>query len=254
MDSATKQLKVILVDDERIIINGLKRMIPWEEFGCAVVAEAYDGQEGLAVIRRLKPDILLTDIRMPNLDGLRMIAALLSELPGLQISVLTAHRDFEYARQAISLGVTRYLLKPSKMPELMEAVREMARRCRDMNPPAAQDKPAETPDSDASSFVLSAAMAYIRKHYAQAISLESVADSVYVSQWHLSRLINQHTGQSFLQTVNSLRIRKAEELLADPSLQIQQIARQVGFGSAAHFTRVFKQIKGITPGEYRRTC
>ncbi|MDD4080406.1 MAG: response regulator [Eubacteriales bacterium] len=254
MDNTKRQLKVVLVDDERLIINGLRRMIPWAKYGCVVAGEAHDGLEGLATIRLLKPDILLTDIRMPNLDGLGMIAALLSELPDLQISVLTAHRDFEYARQAIRLGVTRYLLKPSKMPELVEAVEEMVKRCRELIPPEITEKPANAPDSEASSFVLNAAMEHIRQHYMEAISLESVAASVYVSQWHLSRLINQHTGQSFLQTVNSLRVRKAEELLLDPSLQIQQIAHQVGFGSAAHFTRVFKQINGATPGEHRRTC
>lgn len=83
---------------------------------------AGNGQEGIEVIKRECPDILFTDIRMPGMDGLSMIAALKSEYPDMQITILTGFRDFEYAREAIRLGVTRFLLKPSKMDELEEAI------------------------------------------------------------------------------------------------------------------------------------
>ena len=114
-------LKVALVDDEQIILNGLQSVIDWKSFGCEVVGIAADGRSGLDLVRNMRPDILLTDIRMPNMDGIAMIAALKSEFPRLQVSILTAYRDFEYARKAIGLGVSRYLLKPSKMDELEEA-------------------------------------------------------------------------------------------------------------------------------------
>ena len=107
--------RVILVDDERLIIRGLSTVVPWEKLGCQVAGTAYDGAAGLELIRRLRPDIVLTDIRMPNMDGLTMLAALRSEFPRMQTAVLTAYRDFDYARQALNLGVCRYLLKPSNM-------------------------------------------------------------------------------------------------------------------------------------------
>jgi len=90
--------KVILVDDEHIIVEGLRRVLPWEEMGCTVSGTAADGLSGLALIREQKPDILFTDIRMPNMDGLTMLAAVRSEFPRMQISVLTAFRDFDYTR------------------------------------------------------------------------------------------------------------------------------------------------------------
>ena len=104
-------------------------MVPWKELGCEVCGTAYDGKTGLDLIRSLRPDMVITDIRMPNMDGLTMLAALHSEYPDIQTTVLTAYRDFEYARQAITLGVCRYLLKPSDLEELKETIRLMASHC-----------------------------------------------------------------------------------------------------------------------------
>ena len=100
--------RVVLVDDEQIILQGLQKVFPWAEFGCEVVGTASDGLEGIALMRGTRPHILLTDIRMPNMDGLTMIAALKTEFPDLQISVLTAFRDFDYAQSAIRLGAVSY--------------------------------------------------------------------------------------------------------------------------------------------------
>ena len=107
--------KVLLVDDEPIIVEGLSRSIPWERWNCRVVATANDGTEGKNLIEKERPDIVFMDICMPEMNGLQMIAALNSQFPDLEVSVLTGYRDFEYAKEAIRLGVTRFLLKPSNM-------------------------------------------------------------------------------------------------------------------------------------------
>ncbi|MFR5854487.1 MAG: response regulator [Lachnospiraceae bacterium] len=120
--------RVVLVDDEQIILQGLQRAFPWAEYDCEVAGVAMDGQEGLKLIREVKPDLLLTDICMPNMDGLTMIAALKSAFPAMQVAVLTAYRDFDYAQKALNLGVCRYLLKPSNMEQLREAISTMKAR------------------------------------------------------------------------------------------------------------------------------
>lgn len=107
--------RVVLIDDEKIIVDGLTRVIKWADYNCEVVGAAYDAAGGAALIRRLKPHIVFTDIKMPDQDGLTMLAGLKSEFPEMQIAVLTGYRDFNYAQEAIKLGVTRFLLKPSKM-------------------------------------------------------------------------------------------------------------------------------------------
>lgn len=244
--------KVVLVDDEHIIVEGLRRVLPWEKLGCMVAGTAADGISGLALIREKKPDILLTDIRMPNMDGLTMLAAVKSEFPRMQITVLTAFRDFDYAQRAMHLGACRYLLKPSKMDELNEAVSEMIRRLNAMpadNTPELSET--ENSGSEAASFVVRAALNYMQEHCTEKLSLGDVADHVYVSQWHLSKLINRHAGQSFLDLLSSMRIERAKALLADPSMRVHTVAEQTGFADVAHFSKSFKRITGQTPGEYR---
>ncbi len=244
--------KVALIDDEHIIVEGLRRVLPWEEMGCSVVGTASDGVSGLALIREKKPDILFTDIRMPNMDGLTMLAAVRSEFPRMQVSVLTAFRDFDYAQRAMHLGTCRYLLKPSKMDELNEAVREMIRRLDALPAENAQEnQTGEKGTGEASSFVVRAALSYMQAHCTEKLSLGDVADHVYVSQWHLSKLINKDTGQSFFDLLSCMRIERAKILLADPSMRVHAVAEQTGFADVAHFSKSFKRLTGQTPGEYR---
>ena len=246
--------RVVLVDDERIILDGLSRAVPWADMGCAVADTAGNGEEGLRLIRELKPDMLMTDIRMPNMDGLSMIAALRSEFPRLQITVLTAFRDFEYAQTALNLGVCRYLLKPSKLDEVYEAIRTMAQRL-DALPPApvgeADEADEDAADAGAGNFVVRRALDYMEAHCAEHLSLADVAAQVYVSQWHLSKLINRHANQSFFDLLGRMRTERAKALLADSRLRIHAVAEQVGYVDVGHFTKSFKRFAGMTPGEYR---
>lgn len=241
---------VVLIDDEEIILRGLSAVFPWAQYGCRVVGTASDGREGLALIRSLHPNILVTDIRMPNLDGLSMAAALKSEFPNLQITVLTAFRDFDYAQRAIRLGVCRYLLKPSKMDELHEAIAYMTSNIARLSQ-AAPENGEEADDGEAGCFVVRAAIHYMEEHCAEHLSLMDVADHVYVSQWHLSRLLNRHAKQSFFDLLNSCRIRQAQKLLHDPSKRVSDIAFLTGYNDVAHFSRCFKKVTGKTPVEYR---
>lgn len=242
--------KVALIDDEHIIVEGLRQVLPWDKLGCQVVGTASDGIAGLALIREKRPEILLTDIRMPNMDGLSMLAALKSEYPHMQVCVLTAFRNFDYAQRAMHLGVCRYLLKPSKMDELHEAVKEMIRRL-DALPQEDENLAEEQDSGEAGSFVVRTALNYMKNHCTEKLSLSDVADNVYVSQWHLSKLINRHTGQSFFDLLGGMRVQRAKELLADPSMRVHEIAEKTGFSDVAHFSKLFKKLTGQTPGEYR---
>lgn len=243
--------RVVLVDDERLIIRGLSTVVPWAKLGCEVAGAAHDGAAGLALIRELRPDIVMTDIRMPNMDGLTMLAAIRSEFPEIQMSVLTAYRDFEYARRAITLGVCRYLLKPSDLEELKEAVKQMVSRL-DAMPGLREGNEGDESVKEAGNHLVKAALAYMKEHCTeQHLSLGEVADHVYVSQWHLSKLLNRETGQGFFDLLGSMRIARAKKLLADPALRIHEIAETAGFSDVAHFSRSFKKLTGLTPGEYR---
>ena len=244
--------KVILIDDEPIIVEGLTRVIKWETYNCFIAGTASDGTEGLNVIREKKPDIIITDISMPGMDGLTMIAGLKSEFPDLEICILTGYREFEYARRAISLGVTRFLLKPSNMGQIEEALEVMTGNLKKKNITAPDDDRQKGEDT-ASSFIVKKALEYIDDNYTKKLTLIEVAEKIYVSQWHLSKLLNRYTGKNFSEILNHARIKRAKELLEDPALRIGDVAELVGFFDITHFSRVFKKQAGVSANEYRNT-
>ena len=238
-----KKYHVVIIDDEQIIVEGLRKVVKWEDFDCEVVGTARNAQSGAALIREKQPDILITDICMPGQDGLTMLAGLRSEFPDLQVTVLTGYRDFAYAQEAIRLGVTRFLLKPSKMNEINEALTVMTERLRSGE--------ISHEDQNTGSFIVNRAISFIENHYAEKLTLQEVADTCYVSQWHLSKLLNKYTGQSFYDNLNRIRVDAAKELLKDPKLKVGDIALMVGYSDSAHFSRVFKKITGLSANEYR---
>lgn len=153
--------KVVLVDDEALIVEGLRKVVDWAGHGCRVAASACDAVSGAAAIREHRPDILFTDIKMPGEDGLTMLAGLKGEFPRMQIAVLTGYRDFEYAQRAIRLGVARFLLKPSKMDEIEEALTFMTGVLERMPKP---ERLAPEPEDAANSFIVRQARAYIAQN------------------------------------------------------------------------------------------
>ncbi len=235
-----------MIDDEDIIVEGLKRVVNWDRYGCEVAAVAFSAEEGAKVIREIKPDILFTDIKMPDQDGLTLLAGLRSEFPNMLVTVLTGYREFEYAQKAIRLGVSRFLLKPSRMDEIDEALEHMTRILSGENP--AKER-AEEPAAEG--FVVRQALQYIQKRYNEKLSLMNVASHCFVSQWHLSKLLHKNLDKNFYEIINELRIRKAKELLEEPGLTVAAICEMVGYNDPAHFSKVFKRLEGISANEYR---
>ena len=115
-------LKIFLAEDEVIVRETIKRMIPWEELGFELVGEAADGEMALPLLIRQKPDLLITDIKMPFMDGLELCKLVKKELPNIKILILSGYDEFDYAKEAIRLGVTEYLLKPISSGKLLEAL------------------------------------------------------------------------------------------------------------------------------------
>lgn len=118
-------LKVFLVEDESIVREGLRDNIPWQQWGYQFVGEAGDGEMALPLIQKMKPDVLLTDIKMPFMDGLSLSRIVHQEFPDTKIIIISGHDDFEFARQAISVGVEQYLLKPITRANLQKVLAEL---------------------------------------------------------------------------------------------------------------------------------
>lgn len=273
--------KVIIVDDEPIIVEGLQKGIEWEKWNCEIVGTGSSGMEGLELVKKLEPDILISDISMANMDGLAMVAAIKSEHPNVEVCLLTGFRNFEYAQQAIKLGVTRFLLKPSKIDELEEAIDAMIKNLQSKGKTGESDldniwdcqnsdekylyntfikerlnqheDDSKIRFNDANSYIIKKAIIYMYNNYVQKLSLLNVADHCYISSWHLSKLLNQYTGKGFFEIVNRIRIDKAKELLKGSTAKIQEISDMVGFQDVTHFSRIFKNYEGISPKDYRNS-
>lgn len=121
-------LKIFLAEDEVVVRETIKRMIPWEELGFELVGEAADGEMALPLLIRQQPDLLITDIKMPFMDGLTLARLAKKEIPGLKVVILSGYDDFNYAKQAIGIGVEDYLLKPITKNVLIERLSEIRSR------------------------------------------------------------------------------------------------------------------------------
>ncbi|MDN5315676.1 MAG: two-component system, response regulator YesN [Clostridiales bacterium] len=269
--------KVVLIDDEEIIVEGLKKMIDWTGYNCEVCASAYDAASGRQAIIECAPHIVFTDIRMPDQSGLSMLAGLRSECPEMLVTVLTGYRDFNYAQEAIRLGVHRLLLKPSRMDEINEAMSSMTaildgrasvnlskssqdpiddERNEDTTTDASAIDSSIEKTNNANSYIVRRALNYIEENYSSHFSLQELADHCYVSQWHLSKLLNKHTGKKFYDLLNAARIDAARKLLRDKSmdyLSIAEIGEMTGYTDTGHFSRTFKRLEGMSANEYRNS-
>jgi len=123
--------QVILVDDNIKALDGLRRHIPWHDTGCVCVGTAQNGIEALALCHALHPDVVITDVKMPQMDGIALCRQLHHSFPDMQIIVISAYDDFSFAQQAMSLGVKHYVLKPvnhQKIAELSAILLHMAQK------------------------------------------------------------------------------------------------------------------------------
>ena len=120
---------MIIVEDEPLIRQGIKEFLDWDAYGIAIIGDASDGDAAIEIVKRNPPDLLLTDIRMPGMDGLALIEKLKETIPDCIFIILSGYDDFEYARQAISLGVSYYILKPLKEDNFSRIISESAQKC-----------------------------------------------------------------------------------------------------------------------------
>ncbi len=244
-----RKLKVVLVEDEEIVLRELEETIDWEGLGLEVVGTAKDGIEGENMIKALSPDIVVTDIKLPGKTGLQMIedAAVTNGI------ILSGYTDFEFTKRAIRLGVFDYLEKPVDDDELEASLKTLAIRIiedeKDMD--SISDGCRIVLKEDVQSHWIKVAIEYIGKNYMNQIALSDIARETRLSESHLSSLFKAETGINFLQYLNAVRINAAIRLLSSSSMNVSEIARSTGFPNPGYFTKIFRRFMGKTPTEYR---
>ena len=246
-------LKVLIVDDEALVRRGIVLGVDWAAMGCVVVGEAANGEEGLAAVERFSPNLIITDVRMPRMDGIEMMNRLREKGCRAHVIVLTAYSDFSYARSALQFGADDYLLKPFRDQELTAALDKIRRKEREQTSLTPQDT-LPLLKGDKSKYVLQA-LEYIAAHYAdQDISITSIAAHLGVSEGHLSHVFKKETSYTIISYLTQYRVHTAMKLLQDCRYKVYEVAEMVGYRDVAYFGSTFKKLVGVSPSEYQDRC
>lgn len=247
--------KVLLVEDETVIRQGLRELIVQASPQFEVVGEAASGAEALQVLRCEVPDVLITDIRMREMDGLTLVSLAREMYPDLLILIISGYGEFEYARRAMEHGVLNYLLKPIERHELVKCLQKMQallyrRYGRSTLPISEFSCPAE-PDYGEPRKIIRSVKQHIHQHPDGDLRLQTMAALVNLNPTYLSQLFKTETGINYSEYIAEARMERAKWLLVNTGLKIYDVARLSGYQSPKHFMLVFKQQMGCTAGEYR---
>ncbi|MCI9294066.1 MAG: response regulator [Lawsonibacter sp.] len=244
-------LKVLVVEDEEMIRKGIVLAVDWAALDCVVVGEAANGAEALEAVDRLNPSLIITDLKMPQMDGLEMLRRLRERGNNVYVIILTAYDSFTYAQSALRLGAVDFLLKPFHDGDLEQAVAALRKRIGGEE--KADSALPGLKRGDKSKYVLEA-MDYIGAHYQDPnISISAIAQDLGISEGHLSHTFKKETDYTLLNYLTRYRVHKAMELLRDCRVKVYEVAAQVGYRDITYFSATFKKVTGVTPSEYQDT-
>ena len=278
-------LKALIVDDEGIERRGIamlieRLMLPYQ------TRDASNGEAALEILRRERFDVLLTDIRMPFMDGLSLAHEARRLYPELYIIIFSAYADFTNAQRAMQENVTRYLLKPVNVLEFKAVMTEVAEKIEKGRQASARQSELEKEilryrekealaqaamfrtgagedgavgrskvieEARPAGRAVALAQEIIAREYASELTLGDVADRVFLTPSYLSTIFRKEMGESFVRYLNNYRLDKAAEFLRDTNRQVGDIGRDVGFTNNSYFIMLFRERFGCTPQQYRLT-
>ena len=326
-------ISVFLVDDEELILQGMRRIIPWQKYGFQIVGDADDGSTAIERIAEKKVDIVITDLKMMLTDGISLCTTLKEKFPLTEVIIVTGFDQFNLVKQALRAGASDYILKPIDTNELIQALKKARETIEEnetaicmpflnplvsalendsntdiakttetmkeflinrnlwekygatlvkrmicliaerLNIPADEQflsSVFETPEKAEDEFnkliykigaakfrsnelnVVERVKYYIDSHYAEDISLNSIANELYVNSSYISFLFKKETGENYTAYLMNVRLKHAKKLLRETDFSIEEISARTGFGNSKYFSKVFKNIVGVQPRQYRR--
>ena len=235
--------KVVVVEDEKRVRQGIIMGTDWSKINCIVMGEAGNGEEGVEIIRKCRPDIVVTDIRMPKMMGIEMIERVYEYGLEPYVIFLTAYDDFAYAQQAVKLGAADYLLKPFKDGELESTISKIIEKNRrDAQRKEQKNQELRLDPGDKSKYIMDA-IAYVDVNYAN--------PNISVRAGHSSHLFRKETDSTLMVFVTKKRMRVAMSLLQDYRHKVYEVAEQVGYRNITYFSATFKKYVGVSPSEYQ---
>ena len=232
-------MRVLVVDDEPFVVEGVARMLA-EIDSDMIVEKSCVSTEALDKICRRSPDLMIVDIEMPEMNGLELVRAARDVGCGARVIMLTGYSDYDYMRDALKQGIFDYVLKINGMKAIRESVMEALKDMKEDNVEGGGNQVIET------------LKMYIENHLKDDLSLSSLSGQVFLNPSYLSRIFRQETGRRLSDYVLDVRLRSACRFLSSTDMQIQEIAREVGFENAAYFNAVFRRKMNLSPAQWRK--
>lgn len=249
---------VVFVEDEYLTREEIVRTTDWTGLGLSLIGTADNGIDGEKMILELQPDIVITDIRLPGQDGLKM----LEHCDVNSAVILSGHTDYQYMKRAIRLGVMDYLQKPVDDDEFETTLKAVVSKLDDENKEIETIRKGMEMDAEIGEMTIQlpakvgnlqvdATIDFIMRNFSKPVGLAEAAEAVNLSESHLSRLFKEVTGINFLQYLNAKRINNAISSLRNPRLNVSDISLECGFPNPGYFSKMFKKYTGRTPSQFR---
>ncbi|MBY0202100.1 MULTISPECIES: response regulator [Paenibacillus] len=251
---------ILIVDDEPRTREGIRKTLEAWSAGKNRIQTVASGVEAREWLASQPADLLITDVRMPELSGLSLVEAIQHFPSKPAVLIMSGYADFNYAQQAIKLGVVDYLLKPIDKEQLLQTVQkalllhEQQRRIQamqDIVDPKLVDIRERREQQD--NTPIGEALAYIETHLGEPMTMRELADSLHLNSSYFSVLFKEQVGLNFSEYLMRKRVQRAKELLVQTNLPISEIAERVGYQTDKYFIKVFKSLENISPSKYRHS-
>jgi len=238
---------LVIVDDEEDVLEGLRDYFPWESVGFSVEKAFLNSQDAIAFCKERRPDVVLTDIRLPVIDGFALISRITESVsPPPLFCIISAYGDFEYAQRAIRLGVKDYLVKPASFDDVKKVFLGLKKTLDERSSSVLNANP------ETSNALVSKAIEIIEKKTGSC-SLESISSDLGVNHSYLSRLFKKETGENFQSFLMRKKTDMAKSMLIGScEYSNAEIAKALGYQDTPNFCRLFKKVTGLSPQRYRK--
>ena len=239
-------MRLLMIDDEQTSFEIVKATIDWASMGISL-EYAESAHQAMDMIKSDIPDIILTDIMMPGMDGFELIEWIKANSYNCEVIILTAYGTFEYARKALDYGVTGYLLKPINETELKELINKAVYNLNQ------NSKQADHINAVNYSLPVRLACEYIEKNFQENINLNKISNYVSLSKNYFCNIFKKETGITIWDYLIRIRMEEAKRMLLETEQKTYEISERVGYDDPSYFGRLFKKYTGFTPMEFRES-
>ncbi len=240
--------RVYLVDDEKLILEELVEMVPWLDNGFEVAGSSDNPLKAFEEIRKLQPDAVFTDLKMPVLNGIELVKKVRDAGVDTEFVMLSAYNDFESVRSFFQESGFDYILKPVNNEEIEIVLERLSAKLLKIKP---QDNTDDAGDQPTDNPNFNNLIQYINEHFAEKITLESLSKDFGFSKNYICRLFQKNVNKSLNLYLRDIRLEHALALLKDKTVLVKEVAYRSGYPDYYNFSRVFKEKYGLSPKEMR---